>query len=538
MLKKAVVILVCLITVVTNDVSAQNSIETQLNSNKFINIVLPVRSRDLWADKSIENFEKIQNLTTSMDIPTTWLLQYDVLFDEEILGKISNLDNDREIGSFMEISEKLATDARVPYKLGEGDYYRTDKVLLSGYSPSDRKKLIDTYLSKFTEIFGFPPSTVGSWYIDSVSQKILEEEGVTAAVTVADQYDTDGASVWGKYYSMPFYPSKYNSLEPASSLEEKISIVNTQWAQRELTEGYGRDVRDSRQSFQANDYINNGFDFAYFSSLLDQYLSQKTEFMQITIGLEIGQEATLFYDELERQFSKISEMENKGLLKITTTHDFASYYTNKYQNLSPPHLLQKGNAFWFMNPYFRVAVFEEYNQLIIKDLRYYNGLPTSDYLFADENTYLNRKVNSQIDKIDKNTQFTLGKGKISNLTANDSSVSFTSGKRQVKLSKEGLYIDEKLFFSNNFNQDQLVKKQKSKQSVILKIEEFLLTPADNILYSNVNGKKLVGFGINNSVLGLYGVKPGIYEFPFQTFTRFMSLEDVLTKRAKVFLPTQ
>lgn len=260
----------CILSAVTIINSIQTSVYAQGESRKYVNIVYPVRSRELWLDKSIENFEKIKKLTEDRNLAATWLLQYDVLFDTVLIDSAKSITNNNEIGAFLEVSEQLATDSRVAYKFGDGDYYRTDKVSLSGYSPSDREKLIETYFVKFKEVFKVEPKSVGAWYLDARSQTFLQEKGVIAALTVADQYDTDGASVWGKYYSMPFFPSKFNSLEPASSLQEKIPIVNTQWAQRDLVDGFGRNVKDSRQSFQANDYINNGFDFnieAFFVNL-------------------------------------------------------------------------------------------------------------------------------------------------------------------------------------------------------------------------------------------------------------------------------
>ncbi len=538
MVKPYILVFICLVTIFTSNTLAQSLPEEQLETNKFVNIIYPVRSRDLWSDKSVENVEKVKNLTTSMNLSATWLLQYDVLFDQDLLSKIDGFNKHSEIGAFLEVSEKLATDAHVAYKLGDGDYYRTDKVLLSGYSPIERERLIDTYISKFKEVFKSTPSTVGSWYIDSRSQSFLAKKGVTTAVTVADQYDTDGASVWGKYYGMPFYPSKYNSLEPASTIEEKISIVNIQWAQRDITMGYGRYVKDSRQSFQANDYINNGFDSDYFDKLLNQYLSQKTDFMQITVGLETGQEASAFYEELKTQLIKINKLQKEGQLKVTTAQSFGSYYLNKYQGLSPSHLLTKNNSFWFMSPQFRVAVFEEDDKLVLKDLRYYNGKPSVDYLYADNNSYLNRKVDSQIDKVDKDNQLTLGASSITNLVTNNESISFTVENNTVKLNAEGLYVNENLFLTNDYKQDQFRKKQVSKQAAFLKVENFLLKPTNNILYSNINEKKLFGLKINNFVIGFYGAKPGVYKFPSQTLTRFISLNKIVTKRTQSFLSIQ
>ncbi len=277
--------------------------------DKFITIINPLRPRDLWIDKSIENLKSQIEEIRKRNLSATWLLAYDDLNDQEIVNTLKNLDNSQEIGAFLEVSQNWATDAQVSYKVADGDYYRPDKVFLSGYGPDERKRLIKTYFKTFGQKFGYSPKSVGAWYIDSYSQNFLSSLGVTSALTVSDQFDTDAEKVWGKYFSYPYYPSKYNSLEPAGNQSVKIPVVNLQWAQRDPVAGYGKDITNSRQSFQANDYLNNGFGHSYFIDLLKTYLgNKKTDFVQITIGLEVGQEAASFSNEFSLQLDESSNI--------------------------------------------------------------------------------------------------------------------------------------------------------------------------------------------------------------------------------------
>ncbi|MBI3282662.1 glycosyltransferase family 39 protein, partial [Candidatus Curtissbacteria bacterium] len=122
----------------------------ELKSPKFITLVNPVRPRQLWNEQSIKVIEEQQKLITDRGLKSTWLISYENLFDKEVVDLFKKQDH--EIGAFLEVSEKWATDSRVVYKIDEGDYYRPDKVFLSGYSPFDRGKLIKSYFKKFKEV--------------------------------------------------------------------------------------------------------------------------------------------------------------------------------------------------------------------------------------------------------------------------------------------------------------------------------------------------------------------------------------------------
>ena len=500
-----------------------------LEPSKFITIINPVRSRRYWQDPSIQTLVNQREAIEKRELVATWLLQYDTLLDQEIIDLFKNSNSSQEVGAFLEVSEKWATDARVSYKVADGDYYRPDKVFLSGYKPQDRQKLIKTYFKKYKEVFDRTPRSVGAWYIDANSQNLLAKLKVTAAITVADQYDTDSASIWGKYWNAPYYPSKLNSLQPASNQSNKIPIVNLQWAQRDLTLGYGAQIRNSRHSLQANDYINNGFTTDYFKKLFALFLENAgQDFIQVTIGLESGQEALTFFEEFERQLDIIKSYQSASLIKVVSVRDFAAWYHNKYPGISPLHLIKKGNNSWYMSTKFRAAVFNVDQHYILKDLRFFNQQPFGDYLYADKSPYLDRKTTAWVDSIHLGNQIDLGESTEIGIEAHFDRLTLKLDNKEVLIDESGIRADGQVYLAAHKE-----RPAKLKLTVFRALRNTLDKISDKsriLKYSKIEGKPIVGISVNEAnLLGFKGYQAGVFNFPFQVMSKFLSPQDLLDK---------
>ncbi|GEM_PF-2816580 len=496
---------------------------------KFITIVSPVRSRDLWASPEISSLKNQINEVLNLHLAATWLLTYDNFFDNEVVSLFKQQDTTQEIGAFLEISQKWATDAKVSYKVADGDYYRPDKIFLSGYSQDERKKLIKTYFKIFKQKFGYVPRSIGAWYIDSYSQNLLASLGVTGALTVSDQFDTDAETIWGKYFAYPYYPSKYNSIEPAGNQSAKIPIVNLQWAQRDPITSYGKDVKASRESFQANDYLNNGHDHAYFKNLLATYLSSKdTDFVQITIGLETGQEASRFAGEFASQLEDLASLAKNGQVKVEKMSDFSNWYQIKYPGISPAHFLEKDGSLWYMSPKFRAAIFKENQNLFLKDLRYYGNLPQSDYFHKDTGKHLEKVVPPVVDNLVNGNQKDLGPANSVKLEEKFDRLNLTTPSGVFEINTNGVLSNGKY---------QVLAPQtkipRAKINLITAINFLLEKPkeiADPFKYSKIDDKFVFGFAPQGTkLIGLRGLVPGIYAFDFQTLAKFKSPAQVIEK---------
>lgn len=354
-----------------NVVFAQND----LFGSKQITLINPIRGDENWGyQHDLLTTPKAQyELISKNNLAATWLIRFDALSNPEVIKFLKSLDSKQEIGIFLEITPKLAQEAKVKYNQSTS-WHNASSVLVIGYEVVDRKKLIDTVFKKYQEIFGKYPKSVGAWWIDAGSLLFMKEKyGIEASLDVADQFSTDGYQVWGQYWAVPFYPSKVNALMPAQSLEQKIGTVTIQWALRDPFNGFGNGVFESTFSVQANDYFLHDLDTSYFKKLVAIY-------PQITVGLENDFEWKEFGEEYSRQIQFLAELKKTSGAVFKTMTEFARDYRLKYPDISPNQLIiaddplgSSGKVVWYQTPNYRVGWFYDTSSSSIRDLRELNG---------------------------------------------------------------------------------------------------------------------------------------------------------------------
>ena len=78
-----------------------------------------------------------------------------------------------EIGAWWEIPQPLVEKAGMKWR---GRYpwdWHADVGFSTGYTPEEREKLTDVYMSDFKKIFGYYPKSVGSWFIDAHTSQLF-----------------------------------------------------------------------------------------------------------------------------------------------------------------------------------------------------------------------------------------------------------------------------------------------------------------------------------------------------------------------------
>ncbi len=351
--------------------------------DSFVTVVNPVRGNELSDQGNPFFLEGVNKLLAPLNqnkIPATWLLRYDAFTNNEGTSFFKKLVLERsedELGIFLEITPQLAEQAGVGYPDGGVFWHDANKIFLSGYKPQERIKLIDKAFQNFYREFGKTPVSVGAWHIDAYSAGYMQKKyGITGVLICADQFGTDGYQIWGGWWGIPYYPSKYNILIPAQTKKNKVNAVVFWWAGRDPDLGYGGSVVESSYSVQANDYIGHGLGVDYFRRLLDTYLyGERNEFGQITIGLENDSDWRRIGSQYEEQIAEIAKRTQEGKIKAVTMSDFSSWYRGRYV-LSPDHWMGK----WGMSKGYRVGL----DKGKIVDLRIYNDeWPEANLLTAN-----------------------------------------------------------------------------------------------------------------------------------------------------------
>ncbi len=352
--------------------------------NRIVTFVNPVRDRLLWDDQSLEPILSQKRVLSEYGYSATWLIQYEVLDDKELVSFLRNSKDD-EIGLFLEISENLARDAGVYYKQGQ-EWYFPNVVFLSGYERNDRKKLIDTLFYKFKNKFGYWPKSVGAWWIDSYSSQYMESKyDIETVLIVANQKTTDNYGVWGQWWGWSYYPWEKNILIPAKTKQGTVVI---QWAQRHPSLAYfGQGSSSSNYSLQANDYMSLGLDLNYFDNTLSYYLDCRNKIGQITIGMETGMEGYKYMDEYE---SQVKHIDGIGLQSLTMSQ-YSKVFKDTYPNGNPDIVFGEADEEWKLTSDYRQ------NDGLGEKLNY-SKIAFSDYFKADKEKFLNRDLSKLSNK--------------------------------------------------------------------------------------------------------------------------------------------
>ena len=194
----------------------------------IVNIINFVRAIEPRPNRNIDMQEPMREqirLLRENRLRGTFLLQYDTLIDPAFDTLIEDAASFCEIGLWLEIVKPqveaigLEWKGRYPW-----DWYN-DVGFLIGYEPEQRFRLIDVAMERFRERFGHYPESVGSWHIDALSLKYLDDKyKISAACICRDQVGTDGYTMQGGYYNQAYYPSVNNMFCPAATKEKQINI--------------------------------------------------------------------------------------------------------------------------------------------------------------------------------------------------------------------------------------------------------------------------------------------------------------------------
>ena len=420
--------------------------KAQAAENSYVTIVNPQRIAEYTTDY-MASFQAEKDEIISRNLPATWPVTYDVLLRADFVKELRALPENQELGLFLEIGEKISADAGVVYNKSDS-WHRANSLFLSGYTQSERKKLIDVYFSKFKKEFGYYPKSVGAWWVDAYSLDYMHEKyKITGVLGMSDQYNLDGYSLWGTWWSVPYYPSKFNAALPAQTEKNKLEVVTQRWAPREPLNGYAAKTTLEYEHksevtpslFSLQDYGTLGLPDSYFSQLLKTYAVKQpyNQFGHAVIGLEGDLKPLDYSTYFAQRLDIVKALENSNNITILTMGQFSSWYMKTFPNLSPSHIVESSNllatdskrATWIQTPSYRLGIVSdpEADESKIIDYRSYNELLPEPYLVSPNNNFsLSINLPFIIDSVIlptsvKNTQL----GMLKTITAN--TISFNKG---------------------------------------------------------------------------------------------------------------
>lgn len=352
-------------------------------------IINQVRGTECCSPGNVAHLKSQLNAVSKLGLPSTFTLRYDVLQNPEFLSFIKNYQNNPNIewGAFLEITPQLAKDAGVAYSGDENNWYEAQFAYLIGYSLSDRKKLLETYMQSFEEALGDYPKSTTAWMIDPFSLQLLKSQyGVLIHQITREQMGVDSYTLYGGPAHYPYYPRQNWALVPSVQAENELMPIIVRQTITDPVYNYGDD--SSSFTSQPNDYALRKADFSYFEHLYLQAHSQNpNQDTFALIGLENSMPSEMQAEFIKQlNFVKKYQQENQSQ-QVLLARDFAEFFkakktTNQKLSVYAGQDQKNANekAWWITTPHYRLRLRLSDKELFISDLRIYNENFTDPYL--------------------------------------------------------------------------------------------------------------------------------------------------------------
>ena len=372
-------------------IDGQNENSPMANSDhpKIINIINFVRLLEP-RDPAITKEVLYQTVVSQLEIMKeyklkgTFLLQYDALIDPRYQKLFKDLPGDSiEIGAWWEIPQPLVEKAGLKWR---GRYpwdWHADVGFSTGYTPEEREKLIDVYMTDFREIFGYYPRSAGSWFIDIHSLTYMYEKyNIVASCNCKDQSGTDGYTLWGGYWNQAYYPSRINSYMPAQNEENQLKVPVFRMLGSDPVRQYDTGLGKASQGVISLEpvYRGGGGDEKWVNWYFREFVTGSCmEFAYV----QAGQENSFTWDAMkegyEIQMPLIAKLRDQNKVVVNTLAGTGLWFSNRYR-VTPATSVTINNdigdsdlkTVWFNSRFFRMNIIWEDSTLRIRDIHLFD----------------------------------------------------------------------------------------------------------------------------------------------------------------------
>jgi hypothetical protein len=329
--------------------------------------------------ESLEIFRTQQQLAHDNGLRTTIQMTYASLFNEEAvaLAKEHHAKFGDEIGStFLGLQCKQFRDR-----------FQSRELAIWLFSMEEKKRIVDEVLGRFHEMFGFYPTSTGSYYMDAELVSYIKEKYPLVKVAVATCWE-EGPKAYhnanNSWYTLmdggpwnPWIPSKRNIHCPASDEQDDIGIVAIPHISRDLMavfDGPGSYYGTHPQNILRGMVYENR-DLPYFQNLVDQYRSMAKynrgyayNMMYVGPGwMSKSGRWEADYDFLLKSYQDgmgyYGQLKKEGKAKDVTISEFADIYRRDRPYTRPESTLwrdilygSRRQQFWYADPWMRFCL--------------------------------------------------------------------------------------------------------------------------------------------------------------------------------------
>jgi hypothetical protein len=391
------IILCALSLFITGEICRAQEADIPRISPRIVNIINFIRQcepRIEWITEDVlyETVVEQIKIMTRHQLKGTFLLQYDALMDVRYQKLLKELPAEMfEIGAWWEIPQPLVENSGYKWRGRFPWDWHADVGFATGYSPTERERLVDTYMADFKKIFGTYPKSVGSWFIDAHTlQYMYDRYGIVASCNCKDQIGTDGYTMWGGYWNQGYYPSKKNAYMPAQHVENQIPVPIFRMLGSDPIHQYDNGLGGNVQRVVSLEPVykrgggNSDWCEWYFREFVD---GAAMEYAYVQTGQENSFAWKRMSEGFNIQIPLIAKLRDEGKVRIETLAESGAWFKEKF-SITPPtsvtvlsdHSEKNLKTVWFNSRFFRANLLWEKGTLRFRDIHVFDEDMKSDYL--------------------------------------------------------------------------------------------------------------------------------------------------------------
>lgn len=397
MTKTRTILLMLMLAVVAGTAHARGKGKTPADKQpRIINIINFIRQTDYRVEdadrKLYETVCRQVELVNRYNLPATFLLEYDALINPLYQNLLkTKLKEGSEIGAWWELTQPQIEAAGLKWR-GEYSWVSHANIAFStGYTKEERERLVDVYMQKFKEIFGYYPKSVGSWFIDAHTLAYMHDKyGIEASCNCKDQIGTDGYTLWGGYWNQAYYPSRLNAYMPAQTAEGQIPVPIFRMLGSDPIYQYDDGLGNERQGVISLEpvYPHAGMNRKW----VDYFFDALTDGSCLAFGYaQAGQENSFTWDNmrkgLEMQMPLIDSLRRAGRLRVETLGESGRWFRKNFK-LTPATAVTtvsdvrgEGNkTVWYDSRNYRANLLWEKGRFRFRDIHLFDERFKSEYL--------------------------------------------------------------------------------------------------------------------------------------------------------------
>lgn len=358
---------------------------------RCINVINFLRGVEPRCD--IDLFEPLQRqmaLSLDLDLPTTWLLQFDALVSGPFVSFLKeSMPGSHEVGGWFEMNQPLCEAADLAWRGRPGfswDHY-PDVAFTIGYSPEERVRLADAFMSEFRGVWGLYPSSIACWNLDALTlAHFADHYSVEAFAVCRDQIATDGYTIWGAPIA-GWYPSRSNAYSPAVELANQIDAPIFRMLGQDPTYYYQSEYPLPDGKFHnAPDTMEP----VWPSGRSEEFVKRFLEMIQDSPCLgfayaQLGQENSFGWLEMAeaypKQMTALAELRSEGKVAVETLSETGRRFKSAFAATPPQAQVMLKDSFgnlepmertvWFQNKNYRANLHFKGSRFYLRDIHVY-----------------------------------------------------------------------------------------------------------------------------------------------------------------------